>query len=103
MGIIIAFWAFFVAVSVICTEYIRPVAGGGEGLMFKRGHLPSELKEPSKSSVDEEAIKGSGSTLIEYKEKAVGVEEMKEIFASSGLTGTDVFSWKDLDYVIIIF
>ncbi len=99
-GITIAFWVFFVAVSALCAEYVRPVAGGGDKLMFKRGHLPSELQKSTKSSVDEETSKVGGSTISEYKEKVIGVEEMKEIFASSGLTGTDVFSWKNLDYVI---
>ncbi|KAK9472159.1 ABC-2 type transporter-domain-containing protein [Dipodascopsis tothii] len=91
-GVLMAFWIFFTAVYAIATEYIRPVASGGDVLLFKRG---------AKSRL----IDG---TVESFEEKSVGITNIDELQApvdgleTTATRSTEVFSWQHVDYVIPI-
>lgn len=78
-GILIVFWIGFVALNTIGTEILRPVAGGGDVLLFKRGHLPASLHEEH-AVADPLALKSKLTTL------------------NKGLP--DIFSWHNVNYTV---
>jgi hypothetical protein len=79
LGIIIGFWILFLAISSLATEYLRPVEGGGDVLLFKRGHMP-DLKEIAEDRVVD----------AEELDKALAHEDGQR----------EVFSWQHVDYTI---
>ena len=100
LGIIIAFWLFFLAMNVVATEYIAPVAEGGDIIVFRRGGAPKRIQK---------AIKNADDADLEQQDVAVPegqsasqeqaqVEQAMEVIAKS----TDLFTWKNLTYVINI-
>ncbi|ODV94809.1 hypothetical protein PACTADRAFT_50669 [Pachysolen tannophilus NRRL Y-2460] len=86
-GINIAWTAGFIMLNVILSEFIKNVEGGGDMLLYKRGHLPEaglEVADAKVATRDEmmEALNGPGVDL----EKVIAEK--------------DVFSWQKLEYVI---
>ncbi|ODQ77851.1 hypothetical protein BABINDRAFT_163230 [Babjeviella inositovora NRRL Y-12698] len=86
-GINIAWTAGFIMINVGLSEFVKSVEGGGDMLLYKRGHLPdgnSETADAKVASRDEmmEALNGPGVDL----EKVIAER--------------DVFSWQNLDYII---
>ncbi|GMM37894.1 hypothetical protein DASC09_052190 [Saccharomycopsis crataegensis] len=86
-GINIAWTAGFIIVYTILSEYLKNVVGGGDMLLYKRGHLPKNSNE---------SIDG----------KVANREEMMKALNEPGadlqkiVAEKDVFSWQNLDYVI---
>jgi ATP-binding cassette subfamily G (WHITE) protein 2 (SNQ2) len=80
-GIVVGLWAFFLAVDALATEILRPVSGGGDVLLFKRGHVPDHLE-------------GGGTATAE--------ELQQTLSKSEDLAAKDVFSWQHVDYTIPI-
>lgn len=78
-GIVIGFWIFFLGVGALFTEFLRPMSGGGDVLLFKRGHMPETLEEHATANAEE-------------LEKALSNSE--------DLAAKDVFTWQHVDYVI---
>ncbi len=106
LGIIIAFWVLFVFLAALGCEYIRPVAIGGDKLLFKRGHIPKEFLHDSKYELPSKDIEKGKAQSNESEEvviegKVADVEELKHVFGESGY-GSEIFSWKHVDYVIPI-
>ncbi|CAN6607200.1 protein Snq2p [Trichomonascus vanleenenianus] len=83
LGIITGFWVFFIFVNVIATEYLRPVASGGEVLLFKRGHLPVAIHEDPVVT-DKESLRNELSTGNRCQEQPC----------------KQIFSWQNIDYTI---
>lgn len=86
-GINIAWTALFIILNTLLSEYLKNVVGGGDMLLYKRGHLPQGNEETvdGKVATKEEmlvALNGEGADL----EKIVAEK--------------DVFSWQNLDYTI---
>ena len=79
LGIIIGFWIFFLTINSLATEYLRPVEGGGDVLLFKRGHMP-DLKEIAEGRVAD----------AEELDKALARESGQR----------EIFSWQHVDYTI---
>lgn len=101
LGIIIAFWLFFLLINVVATEFIAPVAEGGDVVLFRHGHVPK--------SVEKAAAKGKSPDLenqdvavpegeARYEEDAKDNDSTMGAIAKS----TDIFTWRNLKYDINI-
>lgn len=84
IGIIIGMWAFFLGINAIASEFLRPVSGGGDVLLFKRGHLPEELD--------------GTATVNKADEKMTKADETTEKLDTGAFT--EIFSWQHVDYTI---
>lgn len=101
LGIIIGFWIFFLFVNVLATEFIAPVAEGGDVVLFRRGHVPKAI---------ESAAKDGKTPDLENQDVAVPEnepryeEEAKENGKTMGAIekSTDIFTWRNLKYDINI-
>ena len=45
IGIIAAFWVFFVVLTMVGMEVQKPIAGGGAVTIFKRGQAPKNVSD----------------------------------------------------------
>lgn len=83
-GIIIAWWVFYFVVNAVGTEFLPPMATGGDVLLFKRGHMP-----------DLESIQEG---------KVADAEELRKALASGSegedISKREIFSWQHVDYTI---
>lgn len=82
-GIIIGFFVFFTGLNAIGTEFLRPISGGGDVLLFKRGHMPDK-NEMSEGKVASEA---------ELEAALPHAQDMDQ---------REVFTWQHVDYTIPI-
>ncbi|KAK9453376.1 P-loop containing nucleoside triphosphate hydrolase protein [Dipodascopsis uninucleata] len=86
-GINIAWTAGFILMNVGLSEFVKNVEGGGDMLLYKRGHLPTESLETVDGRVasrDEMMLALNGPGV-----------DLDAVIASR-----DIFSWQHLDYVI---
>ncbi|CAK7892680.1 protein Snq2p [[Candida] anglica] len=94
LGILIGFYVFFVIINAIAVEFVRPVIGGGDRLIFLRGKVPDTIvlpeEKPSSSSSTSSATATPNS--LEKEENVAAVFE--------DLKSKDVFVWRDVNYVI---
>ncbi|BAO39657.1 ATP-dependent permease PDR12 [Kluyveromyces marxianus DMKU3-1042] len=81
-------WTFgYIVMNVVMSEYLKPLEGGGDLLLYKRGHMP----ELGSESVDS---------------KVASREEMMESLNGPGvdlekvIASKDVFTWNHLNYTI---
>ncbi|SCU91632.1 LAMI_0E06656g1_1 [Lachancea mirantina] len=81
-------WTFgYIVLNVIMSEYLKPVEGGGDLLLYKRGHMPDKGSE----SVDAKV-----ATREEMMESLNGPGvDLEKVIAEK-----DVFTWNHLDYTI---
>ncbi|KAK4695338.1 ATP-binding cassette, subfamily G (WHITE), member 2, PDR, partial [Lecanoromycetidae sp. Uapishka_2] len=100
IGIIIGFWLFFVALTMIGMEIQKPNAGGGAVTIFKRGQAPKSV---------ERAMEKGGVPEDEEKQMAIsGDEKVLEDTTSSdsdkGVKGvasnTSIFTYSNVNYTI---
>lgn len=98
LGIIIAFWLFFLFINVVATEFVAPVADGGDVIVFQRGRAPKSVMNAVKNGkeVDIErqdlAVPEGESALAQDAKD----DDKMNVIAKS----TEVFTWKNLKYVI---
>ncbi|KAH9199408.1 ABC-2 type transporter-domain-containing protein [Zygosaccharomyces rouxii] len=86
-GVNVVWTAGYIMFNVIASEFLKPLEGGGDLLLYKRGHMPNfgtENADAKTASREEmmEALNGPGVDL-------------KKVIAEK-----DVFTWNNLDYVI---
>lgn len=82
-GIIVGFFIFFTALNAIGTEYLRPVSGGGDVLLFKRGHMPDS----------DDIAEG----------KVANEEELERALPhAQDMANREIFTWQHVDYTIPI-
>ena len=107
LGIIIGFLAFFLAVNCLGTEFIKPIVGGGDKLLFLRGKVPDHVTLPSEK--EDEDVESSGQTSGSSElEKVPAANNQSKVDALGGSTENknvglgvdDVYVWKDVDYII---
>ncbi|KAI3403095.2 SNQ2 [Candida oxycetoniae] len=92
LGIVIGFLAFFLAITSLGTEYIKPITGGGDKLLFLKGKIPDHVvlsKEKKEGDIEQ------GPAMEDLDDREV---KMKPDDAD--LKTKDIFIWKDVDYVI---
>ena len=98
-GILIGFLIFFVGLSAIGFEVVRPVSGGVDRLFFLRSKKKNEIfvidSDKAESLNDSEAGPDPPTDL----EKA-GLSDADAHKALADLQGKDIFVWKSVDYVI---
>ncbi|OWB74169.1 hypothetical protein B5S31_g3950 [[Candida] boidinii] len=86
-GINVAWTAGFIGLNVFLSEYIKNVEGGGDLLLYKRGFLPESGSED---------VDGRVATREEMMVALNGPNaDLAKVIAEA-----DVFSWKNLDYII---
>lgn len=100
-GIIVAFWIFFVLLTMVGMELQKPNAGGGAVTIFKRGQAPKSVEQAmDQGSVPEDEEKnmahaGSGETL---SEDTPSPDSSKTV---SGIAGNEsIFTYTDVNYTI---
>jgi ATP-binding cassette, subfamily G (WHITE), member 2, SNQ2 len=102
-GILIAFWLFFVAITVFGMESAKPNAGGGAITIFKRGQVPRKVEESIESggrtAVDEEKGKNGESHFA--LTPSTSDDELRREATTSGVAKNEtVFTFRDINYVI---
>ncbi|KAF7931602.1 uncharacterized protein EAE98_004338 [Botrytis deweyae] len=97
LGFLFAFMIFFLAFYLLATEFNASTDSKAEVLVFRRGHVPTNLLAAEKAAKnDEEAHVGNGSAVKEGDLDKQG-EEVQALPPQ-----TDVFTWKDVCYDIKI-
>ncbi|SCW03574.1 LAFE_0G13476g1_1 [Lachancea fermentati] len=81
-------WTFgYIVLNVVMSEYLKPVEGGGDLLLYKRGHMPEFGSESADAKV---------ATREEMMESLNGPGvDLEKVIADK-----DVFTWNHLDYTI---
>jgi len=98
-GIIIAFFIVFLLITAVCTEFKRPVNGGGDHLYFKRGaRAPEDVVIKSSSKPMVEDIETGGMQSQHDNDIEGSSTDADDVF--EGLGSTSVFSWQNVNYVI---
>ncbi|QLL34458.1 hypothetical protein HG536_0G03200 [Torulaspora globosa] len=98
-GILWCFLIGYIAIKAIITEIKRPVKGGGDALIFKKGHkalarkarLDDEEAADNMNIADVKEKLSNGESIISSQANADAFEELQ----SSG-----VFIWKNVNYTI---
>ncbi|VVT57379.1 uncharacterized protein SAPINGB_P005666 [Magnusiomyces paraingens] len=86
-GINIAWTAGFIIMYCLLSEYLKNVVGGGDMLLYKRGHLPTGKQETADGRVATRE-----EMIVALNGEGVDLEKV--------IAEKDVFSWQNLDYVI---
>lgn len=79
LGIVIVFLVGFIVLSAIGVEILRPVTGGGDILLFKRGHNLLSQNEEEKIQINDETAR-----------QVTRLQEGEP----------DVFSWQNINYTV---
>ena len=97
VGIMFAFWAFFVACTLLGMEMVlKPHNGGGDVNVYKKGGAPESVKraleEGAPLMTDEEMQREPG---IDREKSARQNKELEGV-----ATSETIFTWKGIRYVI---
>ncbi|ORY82114.1 bfr1+ protein [Protomyces lactucae-debilis] len=101
LGIVIAFWIGFLAINVIATEFIAPVAEGGDVVLFKRGGAPKHLAAAAAGKDVSGDLEKQNEPVLEHN-PADDIQESSEEVSDVIAKSEDIFTWQNLDYVIQI-
>jgi ABC-type multidrug transport system ATPase subunit len=90
LGILIAFICGFCAFYIIAAEKVSEKKSKGEVLVFRRGHIPANMKQESKADDEEATGERRGSVI-------------KQVHTQEDVTGmiqrqTSIFSWRNVCY-----
>jgi ATP-binding cassette, subfamily G (WHITE), member 2, SNQ2 len=100
IGIIFAFWAFFILMTLIGMEMIlKPIKGGGTVNVYRKGAAPTSRQQLSRGNAptDEEAQQ-SEPVIQSGKERDYQAEDESYEIAKS----STIFTWSGVRYVINI-
>lgn len=78
-GILVGFWIGLTVLCAIGTEFLQPMTGGGDVLLFKRGHLPENVEE----------------TEIPTSEELTA-----QLSNINGQNEPDIFSWQHVNFTV---
>jgi ATP-binding cassette subfamily G (WHITE) protein 2 (PDR) len=93
LGILIAFWIFFLVIYLACTEMNSTTSSSAEFLVFRRGHVPSYMKNVDKQAGHEPVeAPPPKSTSKESSPKEQELQILPEQH--------DVFTWRNVCYDI---
>lgn len=99
-GIILAFWIFFVILTMIGMELQKPNARGGAITIFKRGRAPKSVEkaiEGGSVPEDEERAGAAAEGQLDKEESSTSTSSQ----AVKGVARNDsVFTYTDVNYVI---
>lgn len=106
MGILIAFFVFFVAVTALGFEMHKPGAGGGAVTIYKRGQVPETISKAMETGEDPDDLEKSKSKS-DGNAVADAEKERDTSSDSEGDAGVDgvaknetVFTWQNVNYTI---
>lgn len=99
-GIIIAWFIFFVALTMLGTELQQPNKGGSSVTTFKRNEAPKNVEEAVKNKElpeDVESGQKENAVNADFEKTQPGEtgDEVKDIAQS-----TSIFTWQDVNYTI---
>jgi ABC-type multidrug transport system ATPase subunit len=83
LGILVAWWAFFVVVTVVSTMRWRAASEGGSTLLIPREHA-KPVRRDEEAGKDEKAVGNSGFTAPD----------------DALIKNTSLFTWKNLSYTV---
>ncbi|EEA27208.1 ABC multidrug transporter, putative [Talaromyces marneffei ATCC 18224] len=90
LGILIAFWIFFIFVYLTCTELNSATSSTAEFLVFRRGHVPAYMRKS-----DNKAKKGTIEAPPAGDSEAAKEEELGILPEQR-----DIFTWRNVCYDI---
>jgi hypothetical protein len=100
VGIVIAFWAFFVAMTLLGMEMIlKPHKGGGNVNVYRKGGAPENVQKALEDNTtvnDVEAQDGETEELGRERSQQQD-KELQDIAKSE-----TIFTWSDIRYIIPI-
>ncbi|KAL8796510.1 MAG: hypothetical protein Q9195_001184 [Heterodermia aff. obscurata] len=99
-GIIIAFWLFFVFLTIVGMEIQKPNAGGGAVTIFKRGRAPKSVEramEKGSTPEDEEKVAAAGDEKL-IENDSSGSEA--ELTAKGVAKNESIFTYQNVNYTI---
>ncbi|MCJ1400134.1 hypothetical protein MMC11_003338 [Xylographa trunciseda] len=99
VGILFAFWLFFVALTMLGQELQKPNAGGGAITIFKRGQAPKSVQkaiEKGSTPLDEEKAAASNDGNLE--DETSGSDS--EIGVKGIAKNETVFTYRNVNYTI---
>ena len=106
-GILIAFFLFFLGLTMFGMETAKPNAGGKSVTIFKRGQVPKKLEESietgGRATVDEESGKTLGGLLSEKTsgENSMTDSSLQKQTTMGGVAKNEtVFTYQDVNYTI---
>ena len=81
-------WTFgYIVMNVVMSEFLKPLEGGGDLLLYKRGHMP----ELGSESVD---------TKVASREEMMASLNGPDVDLAKIIESKDVFTWNHLNYTI---
>ncbi|CCD25112.1 ATP-binding cassette multidrug transporter PDR12 NDAI_0E02950 [Naumovozyma dairenensis CBS 421] len=86
-GINIVWTFFYIVLNVILSEYSKPLAAGGDLLLYKRGHMPSFGTE-------------SADAKTASREEMMAALNGPDVDLEKVIASKDVFTWNHLNYTI---
>ncbi|KAL8765940.1 MAG: hypothetical protein Q9209_007137 [Squamulea sp. 1 TL-2023] len=98
-GIIWAWWAFFVAVTIVATSNWKEMAGKSGFLVIPREKATKNrqiLKKDEESQLKEKAIPSDSVTPVDSKSSSMDEKTIDNQLISN----TSVFTWKNLTYTV---
>jgi ATP-binding cassette subfamily G (WHITE) protein 2 (SNQ2) len=98
VGILFAFWIFFLAMTMLGQELQKPNAGGGAVTIFKRGQAPKSVQkamEKGSTPLDEEKAANGGNEKLEDGGSDSDKPEVKGIAKNEA-----VFTYQNVNYTI---
>ncbi|KAH3902153.1 uncharacterized protein SCDLUD_001966 [Saccharomycodes ludwigii] len=81
-------WTFgYIVMNVIMSEYVKPLAGGGDLLLYKRGHMPEMGTE-------------NADAKVASREEMMAALNGPDVDLHEVIANKDVFTWNNLTYII---
>lgn len=100
-GILLGFFIFFTGIKALGVEFVRPISGGGDRLLFLRGRVPDSVILPEEKvnhqDLDIECRSEPSSNTLENPNRTKTEDKLK-IFEN--IKSKDVFIWKNVNYVV---
>lgn len=100
-GILIGFLIFFVCLSAIGFEVVRPVSGGVDRLFFLRSKSKNDIIIiDNEKALSLDSSEENGPSQVRDLEKSASLSDEETHKALADLQGKDIFVWKNVDYDI---
>ncbi|KAI9791015.1 MAG: hypothetical protein M1816_004582 [Peltula sp. TS41687] len=101
IGIIIAFWLFFVVLTMIGMEIQKPNKGGGAVTIFKRGQVPKSVQKELEAGGSAPHDEEMGEKKDVIPGKAEERHDSGEKHPEKGVARNEtVFTWTNVNYTI---
>ena len=101
-GIILAFWIFFVVLTMIGMEIQKPNAGGGAITIFKRGRAPKSVEKAMEKGIipDDEERAGAAATGSQVEQDESSSAASSQAAAKGVAKNNSIFTYTNINYVI---